>query len=294
MKRLSRILLLLVLATHSAGADPVWRIEKNGQSLYLAGSIHILRSTDYPLPAAFETAYRAADRLVFETDIAATRDPGFMAEMERALRLPEGERLSHTLSPTLRRRIEAALQPQGLSLDDYDTHAPAMLSMTLTLLKLGKLGVNAPGVDAWLYRRARAEGKPVAQLETPSQQIAFIAAMGRGEEELLIRQTLTELETLERDFAHMAHAWRSGDLEDLDRLMLEPMRQLSPKIYRSLILQRNLAWLPKIEGFLRDPGVELVVVGSAHLAGPDGLLPALRGHGYRVRAVTDEQPAVAQ
>ncbi len=294
MTRLSRILLLLALVTGPAIADPVWRIEKDGRWLYLAGSIHILRAADYPLPEAFETAYRSADRLVFETDIAATRDPGFMAEMDRALRLPEGERLSHKLSPSLRQRIEAALQPQGLSLEAFDTHAPAMLSMTLTLLELGKLGVDAPGVDAWLYRRARTEGKPVAQLETPSQQIAFIAAMGRGEEEVLIRQTLTELETLERDFARMTRAWRSGDLRNLDRLMLEPMRQLSPKIYRSLILQRNRAWLPKIEGFIRDPGVELVVVGSAHLAGPDGLLRLLEERGYRVTAFTAKEPVAAQ
>jgi len=47
---------------------------------------------------------------------------------------------------------------------------------------------------------------------------------------------------------------------------------------------RNRAWLPQISAFLREnsTGNALVVVGSLHLLGADGLVELLKGQGFRV------------
>ena len=39
-------------------ASPVWLVESGQNRLFLAGTIHVLRASDYPLPEAFETAYK--------------------------------------------------------------------------------------------------------------------------------------------------------------------------------------------------------------------------------------------
>jgi len=66
---------------------------------------------------------------------------------------------------------------------------------------------------------------------------------------------------------------------------VQPMRAFSPRLYRELLVERNRRWLPQIIELLKTPERELVLVGSAHLAGPDGLIRSLRERGYRVSRV---------
>ncbi len=274
---------LLLLFCSSLLADgPVWRVENGSRVLYLGGTLHLLRQRDYPLPDSFDRAFEQAGRLVFETDIAATRDSAFLTAMDQALRLPSGERLSQRISAETRVLLQAKLAQFGQTLDSFDGYRTAMLSISLTMMELQRLGVDAPGVDELFFRRAQAAGKAIGWLETPQQQIDFLARMGDGEEDGLLRQTLAELGTLEREFPRMIEAWRKGDLEGLEHLFVQPMRAFSPRLYRELLVQRNRRWLPQILELLKTPERELVLVGSAHLAGPDGLIRSLRERGYRV------------
>ncbi len=282
------LFLLLALAWPAADAQPLWQVEGEGHRLFLTGSIHLLREEDYPLPEAFDRAYRAADRLIFETDIAATRTAEFASAMQRALRLPEGRHLADRLSADTLERVRQRLRQMGGSMAAFEGFRPALLALSLSLMELQRLGVDAPGVDETLFQRARRDGKPIGWLETPQQQIEFIARMGEGEEDALIRQTLDELNSLEREYQRMVTAWREGDLTALEQLMLKPMRQQAPGLYRSLIVERNRLWLPQIEDLLRDAPLELIIVGSAHLAGPDGLIAALKQRGW---TITRMEPA---
>jgi len=52
-------------------------------------------------------------------------------------------------------------------------------------------------------------------------------------------------------------------------------------------IDRNDAWLPKIEQRLKTPGHDdtLVVVGALHLLGNDGVVEKLRAKGYRVERI---------
>jgi len=198
---------LLLLFCSSLLADgPVWRVENGSKVLYLGGTLHLLRQRDFPLPAAFDAAFEQADRLVFETDIAATRDSAFLTAMDQALRLPPGQKLSQRISTETRGLLQAKLAQFGQSLESFEGYRAAMLSISLTMMELQRLGVDAPGVDETFFRRAQAAGKAIGWLETPEQQVDFIARMGEGEEDSLIRQTLVELGTLEREFPRMIKA----------------------------------------------------------------------------------------
>ncbi len=277
--------LLLLFCPPLLADGPVWRVEHGSRILYLGGTLHLLRQRDYPLPTAFDEAFEQADRLIFETDIAAARDPRFLSAMDRALRLPPGQRLSQQLSAETEALLKAKLAQFGQSLDRFDGYRAAMLSISLTMLELQRLGVDAPGVDEAWFHRAQAAGKGIGWLESPQQQIEFLTRMGEGEEDSLLRQTLVELDTLEREFPRMIEAWRKGDLEGLENLFVKPMRDSSRRLYQELLVERNHRWLPQIIDLLKTPERELVLVGSAHLAGPDGLIQTLRKRGYRVRSL---------
>jgi uncharacterized protein YbaP (TraB family) len=55
-----------------------------------------------------------------------------------------------------------------------------------------------------------------------------------------------------------------------------------PSFRGRLIDDRNRNWIPKIEQLLRGRDTSFVVVGAAHMGGPNGLLALLKQRGYPI------------
>ena len=119
-------------------------------------------------------------------------------------------------------------------------------------------------------------------------QIAFIANMGAGQVDEMLIYTLADIERLPELMNSMKQAWRRGNLAELKAVGITPFKNEFPDIYQALIVDRNNAWLPKIEAMVKTSEVEFVLVGALHLAGDDGLLSQLVDRGYRVRQFETE------
>ena len=263
-------------------ASPVWLVESTTTKLYLAGTVHILRDNDFPLPPAFESAYKQAQTLAFEVDIDQTREPAFQQQMMQAIKLPAGTRLEQVLKSETLDKLHAFLNRNGLELDQFNELKPSMIAMTMTIIELRKIGVNSAGVDDFFYHKARRDGKQVLALESIQQQIEFLTEMGQGQEDMMILQTLQEIESLSSDFNDMLRSWRQGDTRKLEDLFITPMKQEFGPVYQQLIVNRNQNWLQQLKAYLQTPDTEMVLVGSAHLPGEDGLLTLLKNAGYRI------------
>lgn len=85
------------------------------------------------------------------------------------------------------------------------------------------------------------------------------------------------------DLEKMIASWKAGDLDTLDNAFSERMRKETPAVYQSLVVERNQKWLPQIAEMLKTPEIEMVLVGSLHLSGKDGLLVQLKKAGYKVK-----------
>ncbi|MDJ0832169.1 MAG: TraB/GumN family protein [Gammaproteobacteria bacterium] len=281
MKRLILFIFCLYLPI-SWAQSPVWKIETDNSSLYLAGTIHVLRASDYPLPPAFEQAYAQSELLAFETDIMASQSPEFSRQVMRLMMLPVDTSLQQLLEPNTLERLQNYLNANQMSLDQFARMKPAMVAITLVLQELIKLGAGTHGVDQFYFVKAMGDGKKIHALETSQQQLEFLSRMGEGQENLLIEQTLDDIQQLQQLFNDMVSSWRKGDRKQLKTLFVDPMRQDFAPIYQQLLVQRNHNWLPQIISMLTTPDTELVLVGSAHLLGPDGLLQLLQQQGYRI------------
>lgn len=276
------LLLLIALPLPSLAASPVWMIESGTTKLYLAGTVHILRDSDYPLPAAFESAYTQVQQLAFEVDIEQTRQAAFQQQMMQAIKLPAGTLLEHLLETETLDRLQAYLRQNRLKLDQFAGMKPSMIAMTLTIIELKKMGVTSEGVDDYFYQKARKDGKKLLALESAQQQIEFLSQMGQGQEDMMILQTLKEIESLPSDFSEMLMSWRQGDTRKLEELFILPMKKDFEPIYQQLLVKRNQNWLLQLKEYLNTPETEMVLVGSAHLPGEDGLLKLLKNAGYRI------------
>ena len=282
VRRLCLLFLCLVLPSAALAGTSLWQVRDGDRMMYLGGTVHVLAAADYPLPEAFDRAYEQADRLVFETDMQAINSPAFQLQMMQRLTYNDGRSLKDELGARAYGALQAYSRKRNLPMAMLEQFRPAMVSLVIVMTELERLGINGTGVDEHFYRRARNDGKAVSQLETPQAQLEFIAGMGRGQEDALILNSLRDAEQVAEMMAGMKAAWRSGDLAQLAKLGLEPMRRDYPGLYKELLVKRNQAWLGKLERILKNPDTELVLVGAMHLVGREGLLEQLRARGYKI------------
>ena len=286
--KLASLLLLLATLlplTQVSAQSSVWVATSGEEKVYLGGTVHLLRPTDYPLPAPFETAYAASDKLYFETDIAGLNDVAVQARMLQELTYSDERTLQTILSPEAYNSLAAYAGQAGLPLQMMEKFKPGLLVSMLQVIEFQKLGFTPQGVDAYFNGRAMGDGKPVGELEPIDAQIGFIANMGEGNESEFIMLSLEDMKEISVSMEQMVSAWRSGDNGQLAELFVDDMKEQHPPLYKSLLLDRNNNWMPIIEGMFKEEGTEFVLVGAAHLVGEDGLLSLLEKKGYEISRV---------
>jgi uncharacterized protein len=261
----------------------VWVASSGGNTVYLGGTVHLLRPTDYPLPEEFEQAYQDSSEIYFETDINSMNDLSVQAQMLQQLMYNDARTLQTVLNEEAYSALSRYTAATGLPMMMIEKFKPGMVVSTIQVLEFQKMGFTPQGVDAYFNTRALGDGKALGELETVQQQIGFLAAMGEGYESEFILMSLKEMEEIEPMMEAMITAWRSGDTGILSELFVAEMQAESPELYEALLAGRNDKWLPQIEQMFRDSETEFVLVGAAHLVGERGLLNMLESRGYEVR-----------
>src|SRR5256885_1292516 len=132
--------LLGSLTAHAAG--PVWAVRGAHNTVYLAGSVHLLPAQDAVLPSAFDRAYADSGQLVMELDLGQL-DPlqvaGWMTEHGA---LPAGSTLRGVLGEPRYTRVSAAAADLGLSMELLDGQSPWVVGIELADLQYLHLGFD--------------------------------------------------------------------------------------------------------------------------------------------------------
>lgn len=283
MKFQRLIVLLCCLVTLSAQAETsVWKVAKGDDYLYIGGTIHLLSKADFPLPEGFSTAYQDSDMVVLETDMAALQSTDYQRRILEETSYSGGDSIIGHLSDDTIRSLKAYLDERGIPAAPMFRLKPGMLSMTLSVVEIQRLGLTEAGVDHYFHRQALNDGKTLRYLESPDEQIRFLVDMGKGQEDEIIRHTLLEMKELPHYLDAMRSAWRSGDMEKLETAGLDTWSNEFPEVYATLVTDRNRNWVPEIERLLQTSDTELVLFGALHLVGKEGVLALLKDRGYQV------------
>ncbi len=159
---------------------------------------------------------------------------------------------------------------------------PWFLAMTLEALVWQRAGFDPQlGLDKHFYDRAQSEGKAVQGLETTEFQISLFDGMTAGQQERFLADTLKDLDKETTTVGQLTSAWKAGDVAGVERFVLQDL-QSDRDVYERLLVGRNRTWLPKIEALFSRPRHAFIVVGAAHLVGPDGLVAMLKAKGYQL------------
>src|SRR5262249_53632255 len=127
----------------------------------------------------------------------------------------------------------------------------------------------------------KQDGKAIQGLETVEYQISRFDEMPMELQDHLLAETLRDIDTERANMSKLIDSWRAGDSAAVERIVLKDLQQ-EPVLYQRLLVERNRNWMPKIDALLTHSGQAMVVVGAAHLVGPDGLLAMLKAKGYTV------------
>ena len=292
MFRRSHAVVVALAATVVAGSLSVhplaethafaWKATKGAGAVYLVGSVHMLTSDFYPLPASLDTGFKDSDLLVEEANLAEMLSPNMQFSMLSRGMLPAGQNLDNLLSPATIALLNKHAGALGMPIEALKQFKPWMLAMTIEAMEWQKAGFDAElGLDKHFFDRAQSENKTVQGLETTDFQISLFDGMTNDQQDRFLAETLKGVTTETESVNKLAAFWKAGDAGGIERLVLSDVKS-DPVVYDRLLLARNRAWLPKIEALFSRPGHAFVVVGAAHLVGPDGLIAMLKAKGYQL------------
>lgn len=278
-------IVLFVTSFCATAKTSVWEVSKGDKRLFLGGTVHVLSEKDFPLPCEYQTAFLKSDKVYFEADVTAFEKPSLQAQILQQGMYPQGESILNKITPQTANLLSQYFVDAGISgAAAMVKFKPGMLLSVLTIMELGKLGITAQGVDQHYLDAAKAAGKTIAYLETPDKQLEFLYQLGIGNEDKFVRYLVETINQLDSQFPELIKAWRTGNMQRMAEVIdLNRTEQEFPSIYNVLIVQRNLAWLKRIEAMLIDSAIEYVLVGGAHMAGKVGLLEQLKLRGYNVQ-----------
>jgi uncharacterized protein YbaP (TraB family) len=281
--RLLGLALSCVALSTSVRADgplhALWELHGKHNTVYILGSIHVLRPSDYPLAPAVLNAYRNVNAIFMEVNLAEIDSQRMQTELLASARLPEGRTLPGIMGDARYARAQVLAREVGIDIGIFDAFAPWFAAEAISQLQLQQLGFQPKsGVEMFFLERARADGKSVAGLETVHDQIALFDALSMDEQADYLISSLEEAHDLPKEVDAMVHAWASGDTQWFaDQLKSEIGRD--PVLYDSVLVARNRKWVPKIEALLSDDKNYLVIVGTGHLVGQGSVIALLKKDG---------------
>ena len=268
------------LSAHAA--SPVWAVRGAHNTVYLAGSIHMLPADEAALPPGFARSYADSARLVMELDLARFDPMEAMSWMMDHGTLPAGTNLRGVLGEQRYGRVSAAATGLGLPMNALDSLAPWVVGIEITDLAYEHEGFDPEqGVEEQLVHRAGKDGKPTAGLETLSEELSSLTGLSSADQIRMLDQTVDELKDIRSEMRDVTSAWRHGDAARLTSLLSTEYNAF-PSLYKPLVSDRNRRWLPQVEEMLTEKSNVLVVVGALHLVGKEGLLELLRSRGYTI------------
>jgi uncharacterized protein len=271
--------LLGSLAAHAG--SPVWAIRGDHNTVYLAGSVHLLKAEDASLPPGFDRAYKGSKAIVMELAIDKIDQMATAQWMMENGMLKDGETLRATIGDERYARVSKEAARLGIPMEAADMLQPWVLGLQLVEMQYMQLGFDPQkGVEQQLEHLAQADGKPISGLETMDEQLGVLQGMSKSDQARFLDMTVTEMHDVESETQSVVTAWRSGDAAKLAALLSDEYKSF-PNLYRALVTERNKRWVPQIEKLLHGNQDVFVVVGALHLVGDGGLLELMRHDGFK-------------
>ena len=289
-------------ALEAGGKGVFWKIEKNGNTVYLLGSIHIGNSSVYPLNDMVTDAFKASEALYVEADILNSQEGlnYFMAKGQYA----DGTTIKDHVSAAQYDKIVKACEVFEITPDQIATFKPWFLANQLSSLSM-MMGADpsAPasdanlGVDVYFTLNALLSQKPIVELEGIPFQADMFDGLSletqttylEGILDSILTPVAEDQDTSADLLVEWLEYWRSGDLESFQTSFQnastdENAGDSESEFSKMLFGKRDINMAARIDEMLKAEGnhTYFVVVGAGHYMNKNGVIDLLKEKGYEV------------
>lgn len=258
-------------AAATKDADPaLWVVKDADTTIYLLGTIHILRPGLSWFDEAVKKAFDESGELV--TEIGVMPDPAAVQPLVMKYGFnATGPALTEKLPADKRAAFAKAVADLGLPQAAIDRFDPWMAAVQMSMLSVMRLGYDPKsGAEEALNTAAKAANKPISGLETMEQQFGFFDSLSEESQIAFLIETVEKLPEAGPMLDKMVAEWSEGDADGLAAMMNEGFKA-APQVGKVLLADRNARWAEWIETRLDKPGVVFIAVGAGHLAGGESV-----------------------
>ncbi|WP_339744456.1 TraB/GumN family protein [uncultured Maricaulis sp.] len=262
----------------------IWHLSDADSDIYLFGTFHILPPSLNWESDAIRADLASADTVYLEADVQSPEAQAEIQALVFQLGLnPQGVTLSSMLDAEATALLATVAPTVGATPEMLDPMRPWLAQIVLAVAQMQALGLDPEaGVEKALLASIAGTGTEVGYFETAEQQVRVLADQPDEVQVRGFAEGLREMERTPDMLDEMVRAWAAGDVETIDRIVNDEMREQTPEVYEAVIVQRNRDWVPQIQALLDGEGTVFVAVGAAHLSGENGVVELLRESGIIV------------
>lgn len=263
--------------------DPaLWVIKDADTTIYLFGSVHILKPGLGWFDDGVKTAFERSDQLVLElVEPPAAEAQALFGKLAMD---QQGKTLRSKMNDADRAVYDAAMGKLGIPSAAFDPFEPWAAAITMSLLAAQKSGFDPnSGVERQLTAAAKVSNKPIGGLETMAFQLGVFDSLPEAEQIAFLVETAKMIDDVGSTTDKMVAMWASAETEGLGQLMNEGLT--SRTLYDALLTKRNANWAQWISAQMKKPGVTFMAVGAGHLAGPTSVQALLPAYGLTATRV---------
>ena len=263
-----------------ASGPAMWVIKDEDSTIYLFGTVHLMKPDRQWRTPKFEAAFNSAEEIWLE--INDGDDPAAMQGLVMQLGMDPANPLSKRLNPEQYARFKAAAEKAGMPAAALDPMKPWMAAVTLSFVPMMKAGYDPnAGIDNTVKAGGKAASKPIRAFETVEQQLRFFDSLPNELQVEFLMSSVDEMDESAGMLDALVDYWIVGDTKGLESELVREMKDKYPHLYKVLLVDRNAAWADVLAKRLEGKGVSFVAVGSAHLVGEDSVQRFLARKGIK-------------
>jgi len=277
------VALLITCSLNSHAAPALYKIEKNGVSSYLFGTVHVGDASMKGLPKNVTDAISASKEVIVEVDISKLTPLEMQRRSMPFTTLAQGKTLQTELSEQNYTKLENYFASKSIDIAMFNGLKPWAVMVTMMQIEFQAVGYSdKAGIDQQVLNYAKNNNIKIGELETLEQQLEMFDGLALLSNEM-IEETFKQLADIDTYFIKLVDAWKSGDMDTLSsyyNISFDDSNygEISEQV---MLINRNNNWVKQLTPRLANEQL-FIAVGALHLPEKHGLLKQLRDKGFSI------------
>ena len=289
MQALSRISQLFTLALfiatsfNSVAAPALFKVEKNGTSSYLFGTVHVGDASMKGLPEKVTKAIDQSEQVVVEVDISKLTPLQMQQRSMPFMMLKDGKTLQTELSKQNYNKLKDYFAKKSIDIAMFNGLKPWAVMVTMMQIEFQNAGFSdQTGIDKQVLAYAKKQNITIGELETLEQQLQMFDGMALLSNEM-IEETFEQLADINTYFIKLVNAWKNGDMDTLTEYynMSFDESNYGEISEQVMLVNRNNKWVEQLVPRLTNEKL-FIAVGALHLPEQHGLIKQLTDAGFTI------------